>query len=208
VNENGELEFRAAQVASVSFPQRIVELIVMPYETETLIAERGKVFTEIVSRGAFAGIESRNGRVRVNRDHQVTRTVGRAVAFHPSRTEGLVAEVKISDTDLGRETLTLADDGCLDASAGFRPLLDKEGRMMANAEVWETRSRRRLNRLYLGHIALTPEAAYESAKVLAVRQKGVPEPAAVATPNRDRLDLDRWRELVSVIDARYGVTQH
>ena len=34
---NGEVEIRTAEVADVSFPNRTIELIVMPYETETTI---------------------------------------------------------------------------------------------------------------------------------------------------------------------------
>ena len=198
------LEYRAAQVADVSFPNRTVELIVMPYETETMIAERGKVFTEVVSRGAFDGLEARNARVRVNRDHDVTRTVGRAVAFHPSREEGLVAEIRISATPLGDETLQLADDDVLDASAGFAPLRDSAGRVVPDAEVWETRSRRRLNHLYLGHIALTPDPAYQDARVLAVRAHNLEIQAPLGTPNLTRLELDEWRRKLADLDNRYS----
>jgi phage head maturation protease len=204
---NEGLEFRAAEVAGVSFPTRTVELVVMPYETETMIAEQGRVFTEIVSRSAFDGIESRNGKVRANRDHDVTRTVGRAVAFHPGRSEGLVAEIRISRTELGEETLVLADDGVLDASAGFAPMRGPDGRMVPGAEVWESRERRRLNRLYLGHIALTPEPAYETARVLAVRTEGLTTPptgSSAAMPNRALLELQDWQRQLAAIDLRYS----
>ena len=96
----GELEYRSATQIGVSFPKRSIELIVMPYETETAVPYEGRVVREIVSRGAFDGIERRANRVRVNRDHDVTRTIGRALAFHPSREEGLVAELRIASTVL------------------------------------------------------------------------------------------------------------
>jgi HK97 family phage prohead protease len=203
-----ELRFRTAQVAEVSFPKRQVDLVVMPYETESLIVERGRTFTEIVSRDAFDGIEARNDRVRVNRDHDLKRTVGRATRFHPSRTEGLVAEIHISQTDLGDETLTLADDGVLDASAGFGLLRDKQGKVVPGAEVWETRNRVRLNRLFLGHIALTPDPAYESARVLAVRSNDTPAGAAAGDgrkPNLAQIELQKWQEELAVIDRRYSL---
>jgi hypothetical protein len=73
----------------------------MPYEKEAVVAYRGRLVREIVSRGAFDGLGTRPGRVKLNRDHDVTRTCGHAVAFHPSRTEGLVAELYVSKTDLG-----------------------------------------------------------------------------------------------------------
>lgn len=157
----GELRIRQATQLGVDFPKRTIELIAVPYEQETIVEHGGRMVWEIVSRGAFDGIERRPNRVRVNRDHDLTRTVGRAVAFHPSREEGLVAEVRIARTDLGTETLELADEGCLDASVAFLP--------MAGGEKWEQRDRVRMRKCWLGHIAMTPDPAYEGAKVLAVR---------------------------------------
>jgi hypothetical protein len=204
-----ELEYRVATLAGVSFPKRLIELIVMPYETETVVAHRGKLITEICSRGAYDGIEARNDRVRVNRDHDVRRTVGRAVRFHPSRQEGLVAEIRISETELGNETLVLADDGVLDASAGFMLLRQDGGRgpTYPDAETWEAKDRRRLNKIHLGHIGLTPEPAYETANVLAVRGRPELAAAAAVTPNRDRLELDRFREQAAELDRRYGLSR-
>ena len=194
----GQLRFRQAKQLGVSWPERIIELVVMPYEEETLVehpTERGRMVREIISRGAFDGIERRANRVKVNRDHDVTRTVGRAVAFHPSRTEGLVAEVRIAATPLGDETLTLAEEEILDASAGFLP--------MPGGEKWETRSRMRITRGWLGHIAMVPDPAYETARVLAVRQAtaALENPGAAGerppTPNLDALRA-------AILTERYG----
>lgn len=200
-----EVEVRSAQLANVDYPKRLVELIVMPYETETQVWHHGRMIGEIVSRGAYQGIEARNGRVRVNRDHDVARLVGRALALHPSRHEGLVAEIRISKTPLGDETLVLADDGILDASAGFSLMAEEDGkggwRVKPGAEVWETRDRRRLNHLYLDHVSMTPSPAYPTAAVLSVRA----EQAASAMPNRERLELLRWQELESNLDKQYSV---
>jgi len=173
---SGVLEYRAATQLGVSFPKRTIELVVMPYEQEAFVAYQDRMVTEVVSAGAFDGIERRANRIRVNRDHDLTRTVGRAIALHPSRIEGLVAELRISSTPLGDETLQLADDEILDASAGFLP--------MPGGEVWETRSRRRLNKCWLGHIAMTPDPAYLGANVLAVRNADTPPPPG-ETPNLD-----------------------
>jgi HK97 family phage prohead protease len=199
---NGEVEIRTrehgVEVAGVSFPKRLIDLIVMPYETETQVVHRGRVVGEIVSRGAFGNIQNRASRIKVNRDHDIRRVIGRAVTFHPSRDEGLVAEVRVSRTDLGNDTLELAKDGVLDASAGFT-IKDEPG-----AEVWETRSRRRLNAIWLVHIALTPEPAYDTANVLAVRE--APEPvAASSTPNLDQWRIEQMRAAYAALDARWGV---
>lgn len=186
----GELEFRSSTVSSVSFPDRTIELIVMPYEEATLVPWQGRLVTEIVSAGAFDGIERRANRIRVNRDHDTRRTIGRAIALHPSRDEGLVAELRIAQTELGDETLALADEEILDASAGFLP--------MPGGEKWETRDRRRLSKLWLGHIAMTPDPAYEGSRVLAVRSGGViPAGERSPTPNLDALRAELLAE-------RYG----
>jgi HK97 family phage prohead protease len=191
----GELEFRAATQIGVDFPKRIIELVVMPYETEALVEHQGRMVREVISRGAFDGIERRANRIRVNRDHDVTRTVGRAVALHPSREEGLVAEIKIAQTALGDETLTLADEEILDASAGFLPMPDGES--------WPERNLRRVSRAWLGHIAMTPDPAYETANVLAVRTARLAAGAA-ATPNRDLLRLRQLEEEYARINERYA----
>jgi HK97 family phage prohead protease len=177
----GVLRYRSATQIGMSFPKRTIELVVMPYEEESLVphpADPKRMVTEVMSRGAFDGIERRANRVRVNRDHDLKRTVGRALTFWPSREEGLVAELKIAQTELGDETLVLAEDGILDASAGYLP--------MAGGEKWETRNRMRINKAWLGHIAMTPDPAYETARVLAVRNaarlEAEPRPA---TPNLD-----------------------
>lgn len=178
-----ELEFRTAQPLGVSWPKRTIELVVMPYEVEAHVLHRGRLITEVCSRGAWDGIERRANRVRANRDHDLTRTVGRALTFHPSRELGLVAELRISQTLLGDETLALAADEVLDASAGFYP--------MSGGETWETRDRRRLTKCWLDHVALTPDPAYEGAHVLAVRSADAGPSSPAATPVLDRLLAER-----------------
>jgi HK97 family phage prohead protease len=185
----GQLRWRTAAQLGVSFPERTIELVVMPYETEALVPYGARMVREIISRGAFDGIERRSNRIRVNRDHVAERTVGRAVALHPSRDEGLVGVIRIARTELGDETLALADEQCLDASAGFLPF--------PGGEVWEERARVRIRKAWLGHIALTPDPAYESAQVLAVRKEQEADGVPVPTPN---LDVVRgW-----MLEQRYG----
>src|SRR5262245_15007722 len=156
-----ELEYRQAQRGESAFPKRLVERVVMPYETETTVAHQGRMIREIVSRGAFEGIDAVKRRISVNRGHVLDHVVGRAVRFQPSREEGLVAELRIAATPAGDETLTLADDGLLDASAGFG--------VMDGGETWPEKGLRRLTKLWLHHVAMTPDPAYPTATVLAVR---------------------------------------
>jgi phage head maturation protease len=208
--QTGELEFRSSQLVDVNFPKRTIELIVMPYESEGTAFYHGRTITEICSRGAYAGVEQRTRQIKVNRGHLTDMAVGKTVALHPSRHEGLVAEIRISRTDLGEETLILADDGVLDASASFGLLRDKQtGRVVPNAEQWETRDRRRLNHLFLDHIAMVPDPAYPDARVLAVRHQQLPqaESVAVARPYLDRLQYEQAVAKLAEIDARYGLAR-
>jgi HK97 family phage prohead protease len=188
----GDLRYRSSTVGDVHFPKRLIELVVMPYDEEALVEIDGRMVKESIAPGAFQGLERRANRIRVNRDHKLERTVGRALAFHPSRTEGLVAELQIAKTPLGDETLALADEDCLDASAGYKP--------MPGGETWLTRSNVRMTRCWLGHIAMTPDPAYESARVLSVRHAasgGVSD--AAVTPNLDQVRAwlleDKYREM-------------
>src|SRR5262249_58705386 len=116
------IEHRSGQLAGVNFPKRQIELVVMPYEVETEVFHQGRMMGEICSRGAYGNVQNNSRKITVNRDHHRGLLVGKTLALHPSREEGLVAELSISRTELGEETLVLADDGILDASAGFELL--------------------------------------------------------------------------------------
>jgi uncharacterized protein len=205
------IEVRSAQLADVNFPQRLIELIVMPYEVETEVLHHGRMIREVCTRGAYGNVHNNARRIAVNRDHDHRRICGKAVTLHPSREEGLVAELKMSRTQDGEEALVLADDGILDASAGFELLRqgpNGTGPVYPDAEVWDGRGLRRLNRLKLDHIALVPDPAYTDARVLAVRNAQEAEGAAAAaepTPNLDQLRYDEYRALEAVIDDRYGL---
>jgi HK97 family phage prohead protease len=191
----GPLELRSARLENVSFPQRTIDVMVMPYEEETLVEHQGRMIKEVVSRGAFDGIQRRPNRIKAYRDHDERKPVGKAVSLH-ERDDGLLARLKISRTELGEETLILADDGVLDASAGFLP--------MPGGEKWLTRSSHRIEKAWLGHIALVPEAAYEGAQVLAVRHRPAQAATDASTPNldqvRDWLLEDRYEQLSRQIE--------
>jgi HK97 family phage prohead protease len=171
----------------VRYADRIITLVAVPYDEDAAVHSRGRWITESVAPGSFDGVEYRASRIRVNRDHDVLRSVGRAVTLYPSRVEGLVADLRIARTPLGDETLELAADGVLDASVGYAP-------MPGGESYTENRTRRRITKAFLGHIALTPEPAYEGANVLSVRHS-VEDTARlierVSTPNLDRILADR-----------------
>jgi HK97 family phage prohead protease len=179
------VEWRAAvAVSAVDFADRTIEVVVVPYDEDTTVEYppgSGHLITESVDRGAFVGVEKRPGRVRANRDHDVTRTVGLARAIYTDRPNGLVGEVYVSRTLLGDETLQLADDGVLGASVGMA--------VRPSDQIWsERRSRRRIGKAFLDHIALVPNPAYQGAEVLAVRSMQPPSfEAPPATPYLDEV---------------------
>lgn len=203
-----EIEVRTGggyQVAEVNFPKRTVTCVAMPYERPTMIPYGSKTVTEVVSRTAFTGIEKRTSQVRVNRDHSWDKPVGKVIALHPSRKEGLVAEVKISATPLGEETLALCNDDVLSASVGFGLLRRDDGRVWEDAEVWEQNHQvRRLNRLWLDHLALVPNPAYTDAAVLNVRKVGALTPDLGDTPNRDLLVVLAQRAELDELNRRWA----
>lgn len=177
------IEVRTAELVGVSYADRIIELVAAPYNVDASVMIRGEWVTESFDPAAFIGVERRANRIRVNRDHDRTRTVGRAIALHPSRECGLVTELRIARSVLGDETLALADEGCLDASAGFA--------VMPGGEQWlNNRTRRRVTKAFLDHIAMTPDPAYETATVLSVRHSDGddgPEIDDGSTPRKDEV---------------------
>lgn len=154
------IEFRSAAIGEVKFAERMVEVIAVPYEQEAIIEYRGEAWRESFLRGAFDGIETRAGRVRVNREHDESKTFGKVVTFHPSRQEGLVAEVQVAKTPLGDEVLELVSNDMLGASGAYG---------VRNSDQILNRPYRQIKRAFLRHLSFVEVPAYEGAGVLSVR---------------------------------------
>lgn len=181
------VEFRSTGDLDVDWVERMITLTAMPYDEDAAVVVHGRAVVESCAPGAFDGVERRANRVKVNRDHDYQRTIGRAIGLHPSRAEGLVAELRIAKTALGDETLALADDHSLEASVGFS--------VMPGGERWlEGRARRRLERVFLDHIAMVPEGAY-NAQVIDVRALAFAPVERVATPGLD--EILAWRRTLT-----------
>lgn len=178
-----DLEYRRAGTLEVRHPERTIDLIAVPYDEETRVLHRGRWILETIAPGSFSGVANE---VRVNRAHDLEQPLGRVVRLHPNDPRGLRAEIRVAKTHGGDEVLELAADELLGASVGFAPLPGGES---YNAD----RSRRRITKAFLGHIALTGDPAYEGAKVLAVRTDDG-EPARVPTPNLDRIRFEMLAE--------------
>ena len=179
--------YRSSSVVGVNYAQRIIELVAAPYDEEAVVMWRGEPWRELFERGAWDGIEKRPNRVKANREHDKTRTVGKVTSFWPSRTEGLVAATRIAKTPLGDETLALADDECLGASVGYAAPpryveLDKTGRP----------GLRRVKRAFMDHLSFVSDPTWESAAVLSVRS-ATESPLATGLEPLVTPDLDELR---------------
>jgi HK97 family phage prohead protease len=170
------VETRAASVVDVDFSERIIEVIAVPYDQETVVSYRGEMMRESVAPGAFAGIEGRGDHVTANREHNYERSFGKVVGYREDP-RGLVAQIRASETPLGDETLRLAADGVLKASVGM---------VVRRSDQIIRGGLRRIKRAFLDHLAMVPNPAYAGADVLAVRQEQQePEQPAPSTPNLD-----------------------
>ena len=114
-----EIELRHSTLTDVDVPKRILELQAVPYEEETQVPWRGEIWNEVFSRSAFDGIEDHAGRVMVNREHSKGNTVGKVIQFDPKQKDGLFTRVKVARTELGDETLALAEDDMIYPSLGY-----------------------------------------------------------------------------------------
>lgn len=187
-----EHRYAGVTVDGVDFAKRIITVVAVPYERPTKVEYRSEIWDEMFLRGSLDGISGSPHRVRVNRDHDKSRTVGKAVEFWPDRPEGLVADIRVAKTALGDETLSLADDDCLSASIGF-------GVSPTDQELDRRTMTRRIKRAYLDHIAFVESPAYEDAKVLSVRTSTAAAAALqpIRTPVLDQFladDIFRWAD--------------
>lgn len=175
-----ELFTRAATVAHVRHPERVIDVCAAPYEQQAVVDYHGGPISEVIGRHAFAAVAATEQKRLVNRDHDPARTVG-IVRRLDDRDDGLYATLRIATGTLGDETLDWAADGILDASIGFGA--------EADGIDWapDRRSRRIRRADLLHHIALVPDPAYRAANVVAVRHAA--NPSAPSTPNLDRLTL-------------------
>jgi len=165
----------AATLGDVNFSERIITIVAVPYEEPTPVEYRGQWWNEVFSRSAFNGLEARMKRRDQKRipvvahfglpeshSHDGAHLIGKVVQAFPDRPEGLVLDLKVSETAAGDEALVLARDDALSPSVGYgvRPgdyMLEK--RSMT----------RRINRAFLDHLAMVSQQAFAGARVIAMR---------------------------------------
>jgi phage head maturation protease len=187
----GPVEERAAALDHVDFGQRILTLVAVPYEQSTQVEYRGEIWNEVFSRSAFNGFEPSKRRVPVSAvlkapsyGHGDGHLVGRVTEVLPDRGDGLVLDVRISDTPAGTETLQLARDDALSPSVGFAA---RGGDQMLDRR----NMTRRINRAFLDHLSMVPIPAYGGARVLGMRDAPAPR-LATDLPRLDTPALDEY----------------
>jgi len=153
----------ATEVLDVDGRQRVVTCIVVPWGEAAVVPFKGDLWEEVFSRNAFD--THANSGVRVNRGHDKQRTVGKVVNRRNDE-RGHIADVRIAETSLGDETLTLAEEDCLSVSAGFF--------VLPHGEILNRGKRTRtITRAALDHISFVESPAYSGSRVLAVRNQHV-----------------------------------
>jgi len=161
------IEHRTASIADTNESQRLVTVVVTPYEEPATVMWRDELWNELFERGAWDRLaHTHPGRIRANRGHDKNRTCGKAMKFFPSRQEGLVAEVRMAQTALGDETLQLCVEDNISVSAGF-------GALPSDQVIDRSNRTRRIKSAYMDHISFVEDPAYTGARVLEVRENEI-----------------------------------
>ena len=144
---------------------------VMPYNTPTKVGG----YTETFVSGAFGDADPTQVPLLAVHDHE-SLPIGRALSLTDGP-NGLDAELRVSETRLGDEALTLIRDGAATGlSVGFIPVVDRWDQARTMVERLKAR---------LVEISITAFPAYRDARILAVRDD---------VPRRTlRLNVARYR---------------
>lgn len=175
---------RAELPENVSFKDRTIDVVAMPWDVLTDIVWRGEVWKEVFKRGAFNDAIDAKVRVPVNREHDHQFTVGRVTKMI-DHDHGLLASVKVAKTPRGDETLQLADEGILGASVGY--FLDKMSDVILNRRSML----RTVVRAFMEHLAMTEIPAFQGADTIAVHDQFSQHPEAGLQPLVTPA-LDEW----------------
>lgn len=185
------VEVRSATLTNVDFEERVIQVVAVPYDQEAAVAYGGQMVVETVAPGAFDGIETREEHVSANRDHNYERTFGKVLSYRSDDPVGLIANIYVSDTPLGNETLRLAADGVLKASVGM---------LVRRSDQVVKKGSRRIKRAFIDHVSLVPNPAYRGAGVLAVRQGQVLPVEDEGAPPAPTPNLDEVMALLGMLD--------
>lgn len=184
-----DLLLREAVVEEVQSSRREIILRAVAYGTFSNVDDGHGRYQEAFKAGAMADhIRLRGDRVRMLRDHDPLRAIGR-VEHWDDTAASLIVRSKISATTLGDETLELARDGVLSPSVGFLDPVNGAGHVGQRL----TRTK-----VFLREISLVPFAARDDASVLSVREE--------AELVVERPLLDQWKAWLALQSPTPAVT--
>ena len=180
------LETRQFEIRSTDIELRQVSGIAVPYNDTIDI---GGGLQERFEKGAF----DLNADVKLFRDHESI--IGKVMELREEE-DGLHIVAKISETQLGNETLELVKDGAIRSfSIGFIPLKDeKQDRTIV---------RKKVN---LKEVSLVAFPAYDKAAVMAVRDnKEETSNMEIQNTNETSADIAEVRNAIEEIDRKVAL---
>jgi HK97 family phage prohead protease len=152
---------------------RTIEGVLLPWNTEAQVVDRGRLVVETFTRGALQGTDP--GKIPLTALHPRdagTLPIGVTLSIE-DRSDAAYGSWRVSDTHLGNEVLALARDGVpLGLSVGFAEI---PGGSRWNAE----RTRVTRTRAALDHVAVVRQPAYAGAAVMGVRSSHPGRPTPV-----------------------------
>lgn len=180
-----EMITRSFEIRATDAEKREVSGIAVPYN-ETINIGGG--MQERFEKGAV----DLSADVKLFRDHK--EIIGKVIELSDTD-EGLFIRAKISDTNLGNETLALVRDEAIRSfSVGFIPLVDeKQGRTLVRKKV------------DLKEVSLTAFPAYENASVTEVRQENNQEEKSMENTIDNSAELAEVRSAVADLERKFEV---
>lgn len=180
-----EMITRSFEIRATDTEKREVSGIAVPYN-ETI--EIGGGLQERFEKGAV----DLEANVKLFRDHK--EIIGKVTELSDTD-EGLFIRAKISDTNLGNETLALVRDNAISSfSVGFIPLVDeKQGKTIVRKKV------------ALKEVSLTAFPAYENASVTEVRQENNQEEKSMENTTDNSAELAEVRSAVADLERKFEI---
>jgi len=180
-----EMITRSFEIRATDAEKREVSGIAVPYN-ETI--DIGGGLQERFEKGSV----DLEADVKLFRDHK--EIIGKVTELSDTD-EGLFIRAKISDTNLGNETLALVKDEAIRSfSVGFIPLVDeKQGKTVVRKKV------------DLKEVSLTAFPAYENASVTEVRQENNQEEKSMENTTDNSAELAEVRSAVADLERKFEI---
>lgn len=165
MTERTTATFQSSELRMADESQRIVAGVVVPWNEVSMLTPHAQ--GERFAPGSLTRtVAERGDRVKLFSSHDHSRGIGKAVKWDTDHAAGLWGEFRIANTKAGDEALSEIAEGMLDVfSIGFRAVRTRKA-PDGSREVLEAA---------LHEVSLAPIAAYDGARVLALRTPTVNE---------------------------------